>query len=131
MVPLARGRSQTVYSTRALISAAQRENMPVKRLATLSATCLLLALCWLSPARAVIVGGLYEARVPVTDQSVASRNAALQQAFGMVLVKVTGDRAAAGALATAFDNPTQYVQQYRYEKVDADPVNNLPAGLML
>ena len=105
--------------------------MPVKRPAALSATCLLLALCWLAPARAVIVGGLYEARVPVTDQSTASRNAALQQAFGIVLVKVTGDRAAAGALATALDNPTQYVQQYRYEKVDADPVNNLPAGLML
>jgi len=103
--------------------------MPVKRLAALSAACLLLAMSWLAPARAVIVNGLYEARVPVTDQSVTARNAALQQAFGIVLVKVTGDRAA--TLASAFGNPTQYVEQYRYEKVDADPVNNVPAGLML
>lgn len=104
--------------------------MPVKRLAPLTAACLLLV-SWFAPAHAVIVNGLYEARVPVTDQSVAARNAALQQAFGIVLVKVTGDRAASGALATALGNPTQYVEQYRYEKVDADPANNVAAGLML
>jgi hypothetical protein len=105
--------------------------MPVKRPVALSAACLLLALSWFAPAQAVIVGGLYEARVPVTDQSVTARNAALQLAFGMVLVKVTGDRAATASLVTALGNPTQYVQQYRYEKVDADPVNNVPAGMML
>lgn len=104
--------------------------MPVKRLAPLTAACLLLA-SWFAPAHAVIVNGLYEARVPVTDQSVAARNAALQQAFGIVLVKVTGDRAASGALAAALGAPTQYVEQYRYEKVDADPANNVAAGLML
>ena len=105
--------------------------MPAKRLAPLSAFCLLLATFWGTPARAVIVDGLYEARVPVADQSTAARNAALQQAFAIVLVKVTGDRASAGALAAALGNPTQYVEQYRYEKVDANPADATPAGLML
>lgn len=104
--------------------------MPVKRLGPLAAACLLFS-CWLAPAHAVIVSGLYEARVPVTDQSGAARAAALQQAFAVVLVKVTGNRAIAGELAAALGNPSQYLQQYRYEKVDADPVANTPAGLML
>ncbi|HSN17589.1 MAG TPA: DUF2066 domain-containing protein [Gammaproteobacteria bacterium] len=102
----------------------------MKRLGLLSIACLLFA-SWLAPAHAVIVSGLYEARVPVTDQSTAARTSAVQQAFGVVLVKVTGDRAAAGALASALGNPNQYLQQYRYEKVDADPADNVPAGLML
>ena len=103
--------------------------MPVKRLGPLCLVCLLFAF-WLAPARAVIVNGLYEARVPLTDQSSAQRAAALQQAFAVVLVRVTGNRSAA-ALVGSLGNPTQYVQQYRYEKVDADPANNVPAGLML
>jgi hypothetical protein len=49
-----------------------------------------------------------------------------------VLVKVTGNRAAAGALAAELGNPTQYVQQYRYEKAPADPANpNATPGLLL
>lgn len=104
--------------------------MPVKRLGPLVIASLLFA-SWLAPAHAVIMNGLYEARVPLTDQSSAQRAAALQQAFAVVLVRVTGNRAAAGALTGALGNPSQYVQQYRYEKVDADPVNNVPAGLML
>ncbi|HEY1992011.1 MAG TPA: DUF2066 domain-containing protein [Gammaproteobacteria bacterium] len=102
----------------------------MKRFGPLALACLLFA-SWLAPARAVIVSGLYEARVPVTDQSAAARASAVQQAFAVVLVKVTGNRAAAGALAAALGNPSQYLQQYRYEKVDADPANNVPAGLML
>lgn len=74
-----------------------------------------------SPARAALVNGLYEARVPVADQSAAARAAALQQAFNAVLVKVTGNRAAAGSLAGALGSPSQYVQQYRYEQTPADP----------
>jgi len=102
---------------------------------TLGATlaCLLLAASWLAaiPVHAAVVAGLYEARVPVADQSLSQRNAASQQAFTAVLVKITGDRAASGALATALGNPSQYVQQYRYEKVDADSATNTPAGLVL
>lgn len=83
----------------------------------------LLAVLWLavSPARAGQVTDLYETRVPVTDQSAPQLNAALQQAFAAVLVKVTGNRAAPAALAAALGNPHQYLQQYRYEQVQPDP----------
>ncbi|HEY3646029.1 MAG TPA: DUF2066 domain-containing protein [Gammaproteobacteria bacterium] len=94
----------------------------------------LLASSWLCApaAHAVIVTGLYEARVPVADQSTAERNNSLQQAFDVVLVKVTGNRAAAGALAAELGNPTQYVQQYRYEKAAVDPAtpNAVPSLLL-
>jgi uncharacterized protein len=84
------------------------------------------------PARAVVMSGLYEARVPVADQSGPERSNALQQAFDAVLVRVTGDRSAGGSLATALGNPNQYIQQYRYEQVPADPANPVAApGLML
>jgi hypothetical protein len=109
------------------------ENMPVKNpLRVLS--CLLAAALWLAamPARAALMGGLYEARVPVTDQSTPQRNAALQQAFDAVLVKVTGNRAAMDSLAASLGSPSQYIQQYRYEQVPADPAvpGSLP-GLLL
>ena len=96
--------------------------MPVKALLRAS-LCLILSVACLAamPLRAAVVDGLYEARVPVADQSSAQRNAALQQAFAAVLVKVSGTRAAAGALVSALGNPSQYVQQYRYEKAPADP----------
>ena len=98
-----------------------RENTPVKTPRRTS-LCVLLAILWLvaTPVCAATIAGLYEARVPVTDQSSSGRSAALQQAFAAVLVKVTGNRAAAGALATVLGNPSQYMQQYRYEKV-TDP----------
>lgn len=95
---------------------------------------LLLASCWsfAMPAQAVMVTGLYEARVPVADQSIPERNNSLQQAFSVVLVKVTGNRAAVGALAAELGNPTQYVQQYRYEKAAVDPATpNATPGLLL
>ena len=91
--------------------------------------CLLLAGFWLaaasSPARGAVVQGLYEARVPVADQSAAQRSAALQQAFAAVLVKVTGTRAAE-TLVSVLGSPSQYVQQYRYEKLPPDP--SIPAA---
>jgi hypothetical protein len=99
----------------------------------LSAALLFVSCCLVAvSAHAVMVPGLYEARVPVVDQSVPERNNALQQAFGVVLVKVTGNRAAAGALAAELGNPTQYVQQYRFEKAPADPANpNATPSLLL
>ena len=83
-----------------------------------SVSCLLAA-----PARAVLVNGLYEARVPVTDQSAAQRSGALQQAFNLVLVKITGNRAASNSLAASLGNPSRFIQQYRYEQAPADPAN--------
>ncbi|MGE5625904.1 MAG: DUF2066 domain-containing protein [Bacillota bacterium] len=96
--------------------------MPVKiRLRAI--LCLGLACLWFvsMPLAAAVVDGLYEARVPVADQSSAQRTAALQQAFDAVLVRVSGTRAAAGALAASLGNPSQYIQQYRYEKAPPDP----------
>lgn len=64
---------------------------------------------------------LYEASVPVADQSETRRAAALREVLGAVLVKVTGDSAAPtrawaeGLLADA----DRLVQQYRYERRDA------------
>ncbi len=60
---------------------------------------LLLALCALlfaSPLAARTVSGLYNASVPVKDRSPAERSRAAAAALGQVLVKLTGNRAAAG-----------------------------------
>ena len=64
--------------------------------------------------------GLYEARVPVSDQSVAARKTALQQAFSAVLVRITGARQVDGPLAAILPNAGQYVQQYHYESAPPD-----------
>jgi len=40
--------------------------------------------------------GLYEAEVPVNNQTEAERNAGFSRAMAQVLAKITGDRAAAG-----------------------------------
>lgn len=99
-----------------------RENMPVKNPARLFVCAL--AAAWMvvgAPVHAALVPGLYEARVPVADQSSAARAAALQQAFAAVLVKVTGARSVPPALTTALGDASHYVQQYRYEQAPTDP----------
>ena len=110
-----------IFYTTPVFCRRMRENTSVETLRRTS-PCLLLAALWLvaTPVRAVMVAGLYEARVPVTDQTSSGRSTALQQAFAAVLVKVTGNRAAASALTTMTGNPSHYMQQYRYEKV-TDP----------
>ena len=104
-----------------------RENMPVKNPRRLFVCAL--AAAWLAamaPAHAALVAGLYEARVPVADQSSSARAAALQQAFAAVLVKATGARSVPTSLTTALGDAGHYVQQYRYEQAPVDP--NAPAG---
>ncbi|MGA9853673.1 MAG: DUF2066 domain-containing protein [Gammaproteobacteria bacterium] len=73
-------------------------------------------------AHAAVMPGLYEASVSVPDQSATARNVALQQALAAVLVKVTGDRAAPGLpeLATILKDPSQFLQQYRYQQTSTD-----------
>ena len=65
---------------------------------------------------AIRVPGLYEAEVLVRDQEVSSRRQAIEQAMKQVLVKLTGDRNAAGrtALNPIIETAENYVQQYRY-----------------
>jgi uncharacterized protein len=76
-----------------------------------------------------VVDGLYEASVPVPDQTPAARNVALQQALAAVLVKVTGERTAGRvpALAALTGNPNQFLQQYHYEQTQ-DANGNAPAS---
>lgn len=59
---------------------------------------------------------LFEAEVPVQDQSSAVRTAALRVALGRVLVRMTGqsDVATTDAGKALLANPEQLVQQYRY-----------------
>ena len=77
-----------------------------------------LLLCANLTAHAAIVTDLYQASVPVPDQTAAARHVALQQALAAVLVKITGERSAGGvpALASLLQNPSQFLQQYRYEQ---------------
>lgn len=93
--------------------------MRVRRASTgISAVLIGVLLCASLNAHAAVVTGLYEASVPVPDQSAAARRVALQQALAAVLVKVTGERSAAGvpALANLIQDPAQFLQQYRYEQ---------------
>ncbi|HEV2212674.1 MAG TPA: DUF2066 domain-containing protein, partial [Gammaproteobacteria bacterium] len=69
-----------------------------------------------SPVQADIVPALYEARVPVADQSPDARKLALQQAFATVLMRITGERVLGGSLSLLSTNASQYLQQYRYEQ---------------
>lgn len=68
------------------------------------------------PVQAVVVSGLYEAEVPVPDQSADSYRLGLAQAMIEVLVKLTGDRNVQGREATSVltGHPEKYVQQYKY-----------------
>jgi len=65
---------------------------------------------------AAVVTGLYEAEVPVTDQSAESHKDGLSRALLEVLIKLTGDRQVQGRPVTAelLRTPEYYVQQYKY-----------------
>ena len=67
------------------------------------------------------VGGLYEATAPVAGSEAAARNGAIREAFGKVLVKITGNSriATRKAVAEDLDNAARYVEQYRYEPAPA------------
>ncbi|MBI3171831.1 MAG: DUF2066 domain-containing protein [Hydrocarboniphaga effusa] len=82
---------------------------------SVSALALVLALAAF-PSLAAPVRGLYEARVPVADQSPQLREPALQQAFEAVLVRVTGNRSLpATEAATVLARAGKLVQGYGYE----------------
>ncbi|MCB1752384.1 MAG: DUF2066 domain-containing protein [Gammaproteobacteria bacterium] len=67
------------------------------------------------------VYGLYDAESPVAGSGAAERNSAIRDAFGKVLVKLTGDSriAARKSLAADLGNASRYVQQYRYQALPA------------
>lgn len=93
----------------------------------------LTALSWMiaPSASAVPVDELYDARVPVADQSDAERERALREALAQVIRRVTGDRTVhAWADTTPLLNRAgQLVLRYGYESVpDAD--GNEPALIL-
>ncbi|MDT0619391.1 DUF2066 domain-containing protein [Salinisphaera sp. P385] len=93
--------------------------MPLFRLLPL-VVCLLFAL----PAAAVEVADLYGAEVEAADQSEQTREGALRQALGLVLVRVTGDRAVTerSGAAGILERADELVQQYGYQGSDASGV---------
>ena len=57
------------------------------------------------------VSGLYQAAVPVADETVSKRNPAIKQALIQVLVKLTGDRNIRGSsdIAPLIERPERFV----------------------
>ncbi|MCI0748970.1 MAG: DUF2066 domain-containing protein [Nevskiales bacterium] len=82
----------------------------------------LLALAVVLPAAAVVpVTDLYDAAVPVPDQSPRSREPALQQALEAVLVRITGTRQLPAARITPLLAGAQtLLQSYAYETPAGD-----------
>lgn len=77
---------------------------------------LLVCCAWLAllpgVSGAVSVAGLYTATVRVTDRSEAARNAAIDNALGVVLTKVSGRRDA--GTRAGVSNAVQLMQRYSY-----------------
>ena len=68
-----------------------------------------------SPAAAAPVRGLFEAAVPVRNQSVEARGPALQQALEAVLVRVVGTRYLPAPAMDLLPRASSLVQGYGYE----------------
>ncbi len=70
------------------------------------------------PVYAIKVSGLYQATVPVSDESASTRNPALKQALIQVLVKLTGDRniSKSSNISALIERPERFVQQFRYRQ---------------
>lgn len=79
----------------------------------------LFSLAGLPGAAQAADSGIYEASVPVADQSDAARDEALRNALAVVLVRVTGDPlvAASPAAADLLDNAAHYAGSYHYERL--------------
>jgi hypothetical protein len=67
------------------------------------------------------VTDLYESRVDVLDKSAKLRREAFGSALLKVVIKVSGSRRAAArpVIVEAIETPDRYVQQFRYDSVDA------------
>ncbi|QYZ66876.1 MAG: hypothetical protein OI74_00190 [Gammaproteobacteria bacterium (ex Lamellibrachia satsuma)] len=103
---------------------------------------ILLLLLWCTGAVAERVSGLYEAAVPVVGQGAQARAPAMREAFGQVLIKISGNRDLLQQedLAKRLKRAPRYVQQYRYRMLEqplsddpapvVDPENPLPDRLL-
>lgn len=83
---------------------------------------LLLPILFTPATRADVVNNLYEAESPVVGQGGDARAAGIQDAFGKVLVKVSGDRELLSnpAVGNLLSKASSYVQEYRYRALDVD-----------
>jgi hypothetical protein len=70
------------------------------------------------PLKAEVVGDLYLAEVPVKSQDREERQEAIRTGLSQVLVRVTGSNQVltAPAIETVLNQPTRYVQRFRYRK---------------
>ena len=68
---------------------------------------------------AIQVSGLYQATIPVTDESITKRKFAIRQALIQVLIKLTGDRNIRNSsdILPLIERSERYVQQFRYKQV--------------
>ncbi|MDB9752015.1 DUF2066 domain-containing protein [Gammaproteobacteria bacterium] len=69
---------------------------------------------------AIQVSGLYQATIPVTDESISKRKLAIRHALIQVLIKLTGDRNIRNSsdILPLIERSERYVQQFRYKQVD-------------
>lgn len=69
---------------------------------------------------AIQVSGLYQATVPVADETAGKRSPAIKQALIQVLVKLTGDRniRSSSNIVPLIERPERFVQQFRYRQVE-------------
>lgn len=92
---------------------------------------LLFTALWPGLLAAMPVGSLYEAIVPVENQTDNERRQALHKAMWQVLVKLTGDAAIVDdeRAKTLINEAQSYVQQYRY--LEPAPADSGDTGLRL
>ncbi|MDX9875767.1 MAG: DUF2066 domain-containing protein [Spongiibacteraceae bacterium] len=77
--------------------------------------CVLLSV---TPLHADELANLYQAEVPVSDQSRQALDAAARQGLAQLLVRLTGREEApqTAGLQTELSNATRYLEQYRYDQ---------------
>ncbi|MDH5407481.1 MAG: DUF2066 domain-containing protein [Gammaproteobacteria bacterium] len=82
-----------------------------------------LAFLLLNPAHAEVVKDLYEAIIPVENQSKETRQEALREGLVQVLIKVSGStKLILGedpVVEMALERPNTFIQQFRYRSVQA------------
>ncbi|HET9679273.1 MAG TPA: DUF2066 domain-containing protein, partial [Gammaproteobacteria bacterium] len=90
--------------------------MSCKKIAIFSV--LLFSLMQVSGPANAADASLFQASVPVADQSAAARDEALRNALEVVLVRVTGNPlvASSSAAASLLDNAAHYAGSYHYEQ---------------
>lgn len=90
--------------------------------------CTLFAWLAITQVSAVPVKKLYDATIPTANQSASTKASALKQAFGHVLVKVSGSSATLQLpnIEKAEQKINDYVLQYRYSKNPQAALDNQP-----